>query len=439
MTWLKRTARWLADAEPFFLLAALLLLLFPNRYSPAGLILLLVPWPLRWLAWGHPTRRTPVDWPFFLMLLMVPVTLWATALPDVTWPAVYQFMAGVAVFYGVANWVRTPGRLRLAGWGLVGTGVLLAAIAPFGTVSWKTGRLPFLAPLYRHIPRVFPETINGNVLAGALVLTVPMALALLIFQPSRTDKLSADSQPRSALSRLWSAVVGVLLFLALLLLLAVLLLTQSRGAYIALAVSLWLVIALRWPRLAAGLSGAAIGLISYLAWRLGPLPLLEAVFTSETLAGGLEGRFEVWSRALYMLQDFCFTGIGMGTFNKVANVLYPFFLAGPDAEVPHAHNLFLQVGVDMGFPGLIAYLALLMTCFWTTWRVYKLQISNLKSQIGNRKSELRNPALAAGLLGSLTALVVHGVTDAVSWGTKPAVVAWAVFGLVVALHLRGFL
>ena len=43
-------------------------------------------------------------------------------------------------------------------------------------------------------------------------------------------------------------------------------------------------------------------------------------------------RLEIWSRAIYMLQDFPFTGIGMGAFRQVANLLYPFFLAGPDAE-----------------------------------------------------------------------------------------------------------
>ena len=46
-----------------------------------------------------------------------------------------------------------------------------------------------------------------------------------------------------------------------------------------------------------------------------------------------------------MIQDFPFSGIGAGTFESVANVLYPFFLAGPDAKIPHAHNLLLQVAV----------------------------------------------------------------------------------------------
>ena len=87
--------------------------------------------------------------------------------------------------------------------------------------------------------------------------------------------------------------------------------------------------------------------------------------------GGADQRLEIWSRALYMLQDFPFTGIGMGAFRQVANLLYPFFLAGPDAEIPHAHNIFLQVGVDLGLPGLIAWLALLILVCVCAWLVYR--------------------------------------------------------------------
>jgi len=154
------------------------------------------------------------------------------------------------------------------------------------------------------------------------------------------------------------------------------------------------------------------------AWRIGLPRLVEALSATQTL-GGLDGRLEVWSRAIYMLQDFPFTGIGMGTFKQVANAMYPFFLAGPNADVPHAHNLFLQVGVDLGLPGLVAYLALLLVTAWSLIMV------------------LRRPAsfrwLAAGLLCSLVALCVHGLLDAATWGTRPAILSWAIFGLAAAM------
>ena len=124
-----------------------------------------------------------------------------------------------------------------------------------------------------------------------------------------------------------------------------------------------------------------------------------------------------------MLQDFPFTGIGMGTFRQVANLLYPFFLAGPDAEIPHAHNLLLQVGVDLGLPGLVAWLGLLMVVVFAAWRVYRR---------GRATGDMRLAGLGAGLLASQVVLAVHGLTDAPMWGTRPAVVVWAIWGLAMA-------
>jgi hypothetical protein len=43
--------------------------------------------------------------------------------------------------------------------------------------------------------------------------------------------------------------------------------------------------------------------------------------------------------------------------------------------------------------------------------------------------------LGAGLLASQAALVVHGLTDAVTWGTRPAVVVWVMWGLAMAAML----
>lgn len=56
---------------------------------------------------------------------------------------------------------------------------------------------------------------------------------------------------------------------------------------------------------------------------------------------GLEARVEIWSRAVYAIQDFPFTGCGLGTFRRIVPILYPLFLISSDADIGHAHNLFL--------------------------------------------------------------------------------------------------
>jgi len=78
---------------------------------------------------------------------------------------------------------------------------------------------------------------------------------------------------------------------------------------------------------------------------LGRQFIIDAFNISNAPIQGIEGRLEIWNRALAMIQDFPITGIGMGLFGKFADELYPFIHYSP-GSIPHAHNVFLQVAVD---------------------------------------------------------------------------------------------
>ncbi len=375
------------------------------RLAPVVLAVAAAFWPIRLLAHGRCTVRAPGDWALGFLMLMTPVTLWATALPAVTQPQVFRLWAGIALLYAIVNWADSPLRLRWSVAGLAMTGLFLALSAPV-SVQWMAGgKLTFVPEaLYRRLPLLLADPIHPNVMAGALALVLPCALALPLFAW------------RSL--RPWERVLTVAATVAVL---AVLVLTKSRGGLLGVGATLLLLVTLRWRYgwLAAPAAAVAGGLA---VWRIGIGRVVEVLSATQTL-GGVDGRLEVWSRALYMIQDFPFTGIGMGTFRQVANVLYPFFLAGPDADVPHAHNLFLQVAVDLGLPGLVAWLAIFLLVCWSAWRVYRRgQSGRLPYMAG----------LGAGLLGAQVALAVHGLTDAVTWGTRPAVLVWAVWGLALA-------
>ena len=113
----------------------------------------------------------------------------------------------------------------------------------------------------------------------------------------------------------------------------------------------------------------------------------------------------------------------MGLFGDVADLIYPFFLTA-SGRIPHAHNLFLQVGVDLGIPGLIAWLAILILVILTAWQVYRQ---------GRSVGDGWIAGLGAGLFCTQVALVVHGLTDAVTWGmVRPAPIVWGLWGLAVA-------
>ena len=155
---------------------------------------------------------------------------------------------------------------------------------------------------------------------------------------------------------------------------------------------------------------------------LGLNNIIDMVSSSGAISG-IDGRVEIWSRAIYMIQDFAFTGVGMGTFGDVADLLYPFFLYAP-GTIPHAHNLFLQIAVDLGVMGLVAWLAIVIGVLITAWQLYK-------TTSGENKTI--SQAIGVGMMGSVIALLEQGILDAVTWGmVRPAPIVWVIWGTCIA-------
>lgn len=409
---MRRLTHQIIQGELWFLLLIIPLLLFPNVLTPLGLALVLVPWLCRWEVRGHLTRRTPTDWPIAIVLATTLVGTTVSDDPSTSLTTLCQVVAGVALFYGVVNWALSSRRVWHVVFLLITSGAALALVAPLGT-TWNRTKL-FSAPrLYDHIPApLLPyETVNRNVLAGALALLVPVSVALLLFAP-----LSFLPKEQARLGR-----VGLLA--ATLTMLAVIILTQSRGAYLALTVGLLVMALLRRPELLWSTPLLLMG-VGAAVRRFGLYPLVDAMLVTDSL-DSLETRRQIWSAALGMIGHFPLTGIGLGTFDQVLSNMYPLSARyGLKANVNHAHNLFLQVGVDLGVVGLCAFVALLAISLRAAWRVWWFR--------GGREWKDAN-ALGLGLLISLVVMVLHGLVDAVTWGTKPAVIPWLVMGLSVAV------
>ena len=200
----------------------------------------------------------------------------------------------------------------------------------------------------------------------------------------------------------------------------IIILTQSRGALLAIGVIFVGLICLRWRHGWLSLLVIAVG-GAFVIELWGINAILDFLSAGISLAGS-EGRMDVWTRGFYMVSDFPFTGIGMGTFENVAGALYPSMITSE--VIPHTHNLFLQIAVDLGVPGLIAWLGILLSGFIAAGRVYAVGLSPGRTQI---------IAMGAGLLLSQLALITHGLLDAVTWGmVRPAPFVWIVWGMAMA-------
>ena len=382
--------------------------LVSSRLLPAAVVTALALAGLRWISSGKLSMRTPVDLPVIILLLCALVTMLVTAFPQTTVPQVWRLLSGIGLFYSLANWAKTRHRLGWITYGMVLAGVGLVALAPF-SVTWYTENKMSFVPdfVYSRSTLLVSDTIHPNAMGGILALLLPVPISLLVFNWHN-----------------YSRLMRVSLMVVCLLMAGMLFLTKSRGAWMGfgagIAVVTFFTLARSWKTL-LGLSIAGLlGLVG-----LASSPIGQKLFALDLL-GGVEGRLEIFSRSLLMIRDFPFTGIGMGSFDRVVDTFYPFFLYSP-GQIVHAHNLFLQIAVDLGLPGLIAWLAIYGTILVLAIQIFRQ---------GRQGEDHFLTALGAGMVASQTALGVHGLTDAVTWGmVRPAPLVWALWGLVVALKI----
>jgi len=397
---------------------------FNQQLLPAVPAAAVVFWFMRRLFTGRWSRRTPLDISLALLALLLPVSLWAsstaswTSLADL-WAHVpelwtdsgaestkiqaWRLLGGMAVMYAVVHWAGCKSRLRWLNNGVSLAGLLLAVFAIF-SVQWAAGKTLFIpGSTFERFTLAVSDAVNPNVLAGSLILLLPFPVASLWVN------WHGMNWPERWLALL--ALLGMSLMV---------LLSQARGAWIAAGMAMLVLLSLRWRwgwlLILAGFAAIAVVQFWFRSTTVGYLLLAG-------FEGVILGRQEIWSRAVFMIQHFPLTGAGMGAFAQVANALYP-FEAEAAAGIPHAHNLFLQIGVDLGIPGLVAWLAAWLGTLAAAWSLLKSKSGRLFQVVG------------AAFIASQVALAVHGMTDAVTWGmVRSAPIVWAVWGVALAAVL----
>ena len=404
------------------------LLLFPSPSRTPALLVVPTLWTIAWLARREPPPHTPLDGTLLLLSLMVLVSLYATYDMAVSLPKIAGMVLGIGVFYATVREGRHPRGWWLCYLVFVGIGTGIAGLGLLGT-RW-IAKVGFLMPIISRLPSApvnlpgATEGLHPNEVAGTLLWVMPVLVGVLCLSWIRVQ-------------RKWAVWVWFLVLALTLFVIGVFALTQSRGGYIAFAVTGLVLVLCILPRRVRRFAVGALAILAVVAAvvvaRVGPNAALHGLLGSSRSADPalsldtLEGRVEVWSRALYGIQDFPFTGMGMNTFRHIVHVLYPLFLVGPDFDVAHAHNEFLQAALDLGLPGLIAFLALYIGTFWMLFKIWRLApLSTLHTPQSLR-------FLVLGLGGGLFAHLVYGLTDAVALGAKPGILFWMLLGLIAAL------
>ena len=310
----------------FFLVTAR----FSSLFTELGIYLALLGLVLRPQDVRFPT---PVRWGAALVLWGLVTTLYAMS-TEAAYTALIELLKALVIFFVVMNALRTPQQLR--------SYIVLFLVAFLiwparGTlINYVTGNRYFGRAIWNGI------CANPNDLAAItlLVLGLTLAIATVKAQNTRVRRATIAFVP-----------VAVLIIL----------LTQSRGAFIGLLIGFGPKILSR-IRKRPTIAGPVL-IVVVLAALLVPATAwhrfenITKVTSSATISeadqyGSAAQRLDILKNGWHIFTDHPFFGVGIGCYNE-ANARY-----APKLGRRDAHNTYLSLAVEMGLPGLVLWLGL---------------------------------------------------------------------------------
>ena len=242
--------------------------------------------------------------------------------------------------------------------------------------------------------RVVSTLENPNMLGQYLVLMIPLGGACLLNAAEKKERW------------FWLGCCGVLC--------ACMLLTFSRGGWLALLVAALVFAVLINPRLLM-LAPFAL-LVLYFV-------LPDTIIQRFTSIGNLSDhstsyRVSIWLGSLRMLADYWLCGIGPG--NAAFNTVYPAY-SYDEIVTPHSHNLLLQITADAGICAVVLFCVILFCYFrWLCAALHREQKTG--------KGRMYHIAFISGVAG----FMVQAMTDFSFYNYRVMFVFWVYLALGMA-------
>ena len=240
---------------------------------------------------------------------------------------------------------------------------------------------------------------NPNIFAAYLCLCLPVLLSVLPGEKKRKFRRIP----------------------AFLLLFAAMIFTWSRGAWIGTLVALFFFILLA-SRKRARIFFFLLALLPNLLL-FAPDALARRIASIFSfLGGGVDSsvyyRFQVWRASLSLFADHLLGGIGASSEN-FRRVYAGYAVSGAEAAL-HSHNLYLQIGIEMGIFALFAFLLLLFSALRRA-----VSLRNLVPE-----DSVCIPGI--GAFCSILALLVFGITDYVFYDLRVFFLFFLLLGIITA-------
>ncbi len=245
--------------------------------------------------------------------------------------------------------------------------------------------------------RVVSTFENPNVFGEYLIMLIPLAFTVLLF---------AKGFYKCVFSFGMLAISGLALIY-----------TWSRGAWIGciLAFLIFFIIVNR--------NAIGIYLLSLIAVPISIPILPDSIVERFSSIGNMTDsstsyRVFIWEASLNMIRDFFFTGIGVGT-TAFQTVYSEYALSGIETA-PHAHNLYLQLMIELGVFGFAVFVFTMFLFF--------AKVFTFLRDCESREARLTVGAISCGLL----AILAQGLTDYVWYNYRVFGFFWMLLATAVA-------
>jgi O-antigen ligase len=409
--------RWFALADLVLVsLSGCLWISRPEIAILPVIILAMLPWVVRLTAGLFPFRRTALDLLVLTFLVTGWIGYWAAYDPEVAWTKVWLICFAVLLYYALAGQPTENRDLVCILFSCIGLGVSIYFFLTHDFVA-QPRKVEIVNEIGRWIMAMRPQlgwtAIHPNYVAGIVALTTPFTLYALI-RPTNNGKGS-------------STFLDIFMILGFAIALLAIFMATSRGVLMAIASAggvwiLWQIIdripmshPLRhkvvFPALVF-LYLCAVVLFLY----MGPGNVGYGSTGSSDSTGS---RAELFGRSLSLVFDFPFTGGGLAAFPG----LYSYYMLGiPFFNVSNSHNLFLDVAIEQGLLGGLAFLVIFLISIW--W---------MASEIAETNSPARR---RYGWLLFLALIIafVHGMVDDYLYNGSGTLLALTLVGLASAFQ-----
>ena len=265
-----------------------------------------------------------------------------------------KILTYVAVFLLIINNIKTRDQMRRLVLAIIITGTIVAFLGILQMLSGTNKIYWFWLSKYK-IGNYFGPYVNPNHFAGYMGMVIPLGIGFLISQLFNHSFIPAGSW-RHRLSVIESHLSKNSLIIFLIVIMGLsLMFSLSRGGILCFLFSMvffFTILGIKKSQRKKRKIGAVIlGLIFAMLILIGIDPVLKELSTLADIHFTSNSRTIISKDTLNIARDFPFLGVGLGNFQHI----YSKYTTLKTWGYTHAHNDYMEMLADTGWPGAILF------------------------------------------------------------------------------------